>query len=335
MGAALVFAGLAIAPSSDAQTRASTTTTTQTDTEFVQSSKIIGSRIRSADGSEVGVIKDIVLDRDTGCMAYTVLETTGDAPRTASGATKSTTTTTTRKTVAMPYTAFQRTSEPGIYTTQIQRERIYSAPAYDYARMEEYHRPEYVSGIYSYYGVQPSVNLGIGISAGGTRDVRTQPVQSGVAASTNVTATPSPAATATVSPFATPAATATATASPTATATASPTATATASPKATATATASPAATATASPKAAATAGISPTATPVTTGASSTTTTATPKASSTTESTTTTSSAAKADDKSAKGNNSKSKANEKASSKSKAATEDDDSSSDATETDEP
>src|SRR3712207_2314884 len=98
---ALALAGLAAAPA-NAQTQ-STSTTTQTQQSFVQSSKIIGSRIRAADGSEVGTIKDIVLDRETGCMAYTVLETADGAASGAAstGGTRSTTTTTTtRKTVA-------------------------------------------------------------------------------------------------------------------------------------------------------------------------------------------------------------------------------------------
>jgi hypothetical protein len=79
MGATLGLAGLTFA-SADAQAQtSSTTTSTSSNTGYIQSSKIIGSRIRGADGAEVGVIKDVVLDRQTGCMAYTVLETSGDS----------------------------------------------------------------------------------------------------------------------------------------------------------------------------------------------------------------------------------------------------------------
>ena len=184
MGATLAFAGLAIAPS-QAQTQTTATSTTTTS-GYVQSSKIIGSKIRSADGSEIGVIKDVVLDRDTGCMAYTVLETTGAANVASSSGAKTTTTTTTRKTVAMPWTAVRSTNDPTIYTTQIQRERIYSAPAYDYGHIDQYSRPEYISGVYSYYGVQPAVGVNIGISStsrGGAN------IQAGSGASTNATPT--------------------------------------------------------------------------------------------------------------------------------------------------
>src|ERR1700716_3531266 len=111
LGAILAAVGLAIGPA-QAQTQSTTTSTT---TSYIPSSKIIGSKIRGSDGSEVGVIKDVVLDRQTGCMAYTVLETTGGGGNVAGG--KTTTTTTTRKTVAMPWTAIQPGPEPTVYTT--------------------------------------------------------------------------------------------------------------------------------------------------------------------------------------------------------------------------
>src|SRR5438477_143586 len=60
--------GLAIA-SAQAQTQSSTTTS------YVQTSKIVGMKVKDSSGQEVGVVKDVVLDRNTGCMAYTVLST--------------------------------------------------------------------------------------------------------------------------------------------------------------------------------------------------------------------------------------------------------------------
>src|SRR3954466_15503507 len=106
LGATMAAVGLAIGPV-NAQTQS--TTTSSTTTEYLPSSKIIGSKIRSSDGSEVGVIKDVVLDKQTGCMAYTVLETSGGGDNVAGGGTTSgssrstTTTTTSRRTVAMPW----------------------------------------------------------------------------------------------------------------------------------------------------------------------------------------------------------------------------------------
>src|SRR5947207_3445064 len=44
---------------------------------YVQTSKIVGMKVKDSSGQEVGVVKDVVLDRNTGCMAYTVLSTGG------------------------------------------------------------------------------------------------------------------------------------------------------------------------------------------------------------------------------------------------------------------
>src|SRR5437660_574239 len=57
--------GFAIA-ATQAQTQSSTTTT------YVQTSKIVGMKVKDSSGQEIGVVKDVVLDRNTGCMAYTV-----------------------------------------------------------------------------------------------------------------------------------------------------------------------------------------------------------------------------------------------------------------------
>jgi hypothetical protein len=37
-------------------------------------------------------------------------------------------------------------------TVTVERDRIYNAPAFDYARIEEYSRPDYINNVYSYYG---------------------------------------------------------------------------------------------------------------------------------------------------------------------------------------
>ena len=225
----LTLACAAIAPIAFAQTTTQSTTTT---TSYIPSSKVVGSKVRVSSGEEVGVIKDVVLDRDTGCMAYTVLTTSGGGS----------------KTVAVPWSVYSPASE-GVYTVQVEKEKIYAAPVYDYARIEEYSRPEYFSQVYSYYGVQPAVGVGLGASTNVQRGA-TGTTTSSSAAATGTTS-PAPTAAATTSPGAT--ATATASASPAATAAASPKATAAASPRVTATAAASPATTASPRPAAAST----------------------------------------------------------------------------------
>ena len=56
---------------------AQTQSTTSSSTSYIETSKFIGRPVKSSQGDEIGTVKDIVLDRNTGCLAYTVLSTTG------------------------------------------------------------------------------------------------------------------------------------------------------------------------------------------------------------------------------------------------------------------
>src|SRR5437763_2049549 len=183
--------GLAIV-STQAQTQSSTTTT------YVQASKIVGMKVNDSSGQEVGVVQDVVLDRNTGCMAYTVLSTGGSGTRAAGGT----------KTVAVPWTVYAATSDPGVMTVRVERDRIYNAPVFDYARIDEYSRSGYINNIYSYYGVAPAVGAGVGVS--GTTTTGAYGTQTGAAGQTAAAASPSvagsPAAPATASPSGTAAA---------------------------------------------------------------------------------------------------------------------------------
>src|SRR5437870_3810745 len=199
--------GFAIA-TTQGQTQSSTTTS------YVQTSKIVGMKVKDSSGQEVGVVKAVGLARNTGCMAYPVLSTGDTGTRVTGGA----------KTVAVPWTVYTTTSDPSVMTVRAERDRVYNAPAFDYARIDEYSTSGYINNVYSYYGVAPGV--GVGVGASGTTTTGTVGTQTGVAGQVGATASPgmtaSPAATAMVSPTATlatsPAASPRATASPTATA---------------------------------------------------------------------------------------------------------------------
>src|SRR6184192_4107218 len=197
--------GFAIA-TTQGQTQSSTTTS------YVQTSKIVGMKVKDSSGQEVGVVKDVVLDRNTGCMAYTVLSTGGTGTRVTGGG----------KTVAVPWTVYTTTSDPSVMTVRVERDRVYNAPAFDYARIDEYSTSGYINNVYSYYGVTPGVGVGVGVS--GTTTTGTVGTQTGVSGQAAATASPgvtaSPAATAMASPTAatSPSATPRGTASPTGTA---------------------------------------------------------------------------------------------------------------------
>src|SRR6187401_325307 len=128
-GIAMVTAGLTIGSLS-----AQTQTTTSTTTNYVQTSKLIGTKVHASDG-DVGTIKDVVLDNN-GCMAYTVVATSGGG-----GGGGSRTTSTTTKTVAVPWSVYDTTSfspDSRVLTVRTERQRIYAAPAFEYSRIREY-----------------------------------------------------------------------------------------------------------------------------------------------------------------------------------------------------
>jgi sporulation protein YlmC with PRC-barrel domain len=118
-------------------------TSAQTENTTVQVSKLVGTKVKSAQGEEIGVVKDVVIDRNSGCMAYTVLSAGGGGARAAGGG----------KLVAVPWPVYSPTSDASALIVTVDRERIYTAPVFDYARIDEYSRGDYITNVYSYYGV--------------------------------------------------------------------------------------------------------------------------------------------------------------------------------------
>ena len=150
----MAILGLAVA-----STFAQTQSTTSSSTSYIQTSKFIGRPVKSAQGDEIGTVKDIVLDRNTGCLAYTVLSTTGGGgggARVSGGG----------KMVAVPWAVYSPSTDVNVLTVTVDRDRIYNAPVFDYARIEEYSRPDYITNVYSYYGVSGGAAVGVGVSGG-------------------------------------------------------------------------------------------------------------------------------------------------------------------------
>src|SRR5947207_619469 len=167
-------------------------TSAQTQSTTVQVSKLVGTKVKSSQGEEIGVVKDVMIDRSTGCMAYTVLATGEGGARARGG-----------KFVAVPWAVFSPTSDVSALTVTVDRERIYSAPVFDYARIDEYSRPDYITNVYSYYGVSPGAEVGAGVSRTSTTGVTSgettgagaarSPIQGASPAATTSPATSSPA----------------------------------------------------------------------------------------------------------------------------------------------
>jgi sporulation protein YlmC with PRC-barrel domain len=229
----LAILGLAAAPLT-AQTQSTTSSTSSSG--YIQTSKIIGTKVKTSSGEEIGVVKDVVIDRSTGCMAYTVVSTGGTGTRITGQA----------KMVSVPWAVYSTTTttDPSVLTVTVDRDRIYNAPVFDYARINEYSTTGYINNVYSYYGVSAG-SVGVTGAAYGTATGATTTTTGTSATGTRTTGTTATGA-ATTGASATPMATA----APMGTAAgaygASP------SPAASASAEASPAASAAASPKASA-----------------------------------------------------------------------------------
>src|SRR6266446_8708360 len=133
-------------------------TSAQTQSTTVQVSKLVGTKVKSSQGEEIGVVKDVMIDGSTGCMAYTVLSTAEGGPRAAGGG----------KLVAVPWTVYSPTSDVSALTVTVDRDRIYNAPVFDYARIDEYSRTDYITNVYSYYGVSQGPGVGVGVSGTNT-----------------------------------------------------------------------------------------------------------------------------------------------------------------------
>ena len=157
----------------------------QTQSTTVQVSKLVGTKVKSSQGEEIGVVKDVMIDRSTGCMAYTVLSTgDGGETRAAGGG----------KLVAVPWAVYSPVSDVNVLTVTVDRGRIYSAPVFDYARIDEYSRPDYITNVYSYYGVSPGAEIGAGVSQTSTTGVSTGASSGTSAAGSQPAGSVSPAA---------------------------------------------------------------------------------------------------------------------------------------------
>src|SRR5437764_9473401 len=151
-GAKDVVAGVAAIMSGQTETP-----NASSSSSYIQISKLVGRKVKSSRGEAIGVIKDVVIDRSNGCMAYTVLSTGGEGTSVTSGG---------GKIVAVPWAVYSSTSDPSVLRVNVDRDKIYNAPVFEYTRIDEYARPDYMNNIYSYYGVNPGPRTAAAASSG-------------------------------------------------------------------------------------------------------------------------------------------------------------------------
>ena len=152
-GAMVVIVGLAATMSGQSETPDDSSKSSG----YIQTSKLVGRKVKSFDGKEIGIIKDIVIDRTSGYIAYTVVSTGGEGTDVRDGG---------GKIVAVPWAVYSPTSDLSILTVNVDRDKIYNAPAFEYTRMDEYARPDYINNVYSYYGVSPGPRMAVAPSSG-------------------------------------------------------------------------------------------------------------------------------------------------------------------------
>jgi len=155
------------------------------NSSYIQTSKLVGRKIKSSEGKNIGVLKDVVIDSSNGCMAYTVVSTGGEGTGVTSGG---------GKIIALPWAVYSPTSDLSVLTVNVSPDKIFNAPPFDYGRMDEYARPDYINNVYSYYGVTagpPQAVAASGRSEAGTDATGT----AGATASPGEVASPGPIAT--------------------------------------------------------------------------------------------------------------------------------------------
>ncbi len=142
-GATAVVLGVAVTISGQSEIA----NDSNSSSSYIQTSKLVGRKIKSSDGKEIGIVKDVVIDRINGCMAYTAV--------------------------------YSPTSDLSVLTVNVDRDKIYHAPAFEYTRMDEIARPDYINNVYSYYGVSsgPRTAIAAGTDVTGTAGATASPGQ--------------------------------------------------------------------------------------------------------------------------------------------------------------
>src|SRR5207253_10863650 len=110
-GAMVVVVGLAVTMSGQSETPDDSSK----DSSYIQTSKLVGRKVKSFDGKEIGIIKDIVIDRTSGYIAYTVVSTGGEGTGVTDGG---------GKIVAVPWAVYSPTSDLSVVTVRSEERRV-------------------------------------------------------------------------------------------------------------------------------------------------------------------------------------------------------------------
>ena len=103
---------------------------------------LIGDRVRNTEGDRLGDIKEIMLDLETGTVAYAVLDMGGFL---GIGG----------KFFAVPWNAVTLDTDSHEFVLDVDKETLQEAPGFDKDDWPDFSDRAWGTTIYSYYGVRP------------------------------------------------------------------------------------------------------------------------------------------------------------------------------------
>ncbi len=107
-----------------------------------RASKIIGMSVKNPQGENLGDIKDIALDENTGRIAYAVLAAGG-----ALGVGE--------KYFAIPWKALSLNTTGDNFVLNVDKDRLKNAPGFDKNNWPDFANQQWGAEVYRYYGQQP------------------------------------------------------------------------------------------------------------------------------------------------------------------------------------
>lgn len=111
--------------------------------QMEKASTIIGMDVENPQGESLGTIKDIVIDRNTGQIAYAVLSGVSGAEN---------------KLFAVPWSALQPGTTATTLSLNVPKSKLENAPSFSQDNWPDMANRSYGKKIFQYYGVQPYWN---------------------------------------------------------------------------------------------------------------------------------------------------------------------------------
>ncbi|HEY0456897.1 MAG TPA: PRC-barrel domain-containing protein [Verrucomicrobiae bacterium] len=131
-----------------------TATTTANSSSTFMASKVLGAKVKSSSGENIGQLEDFVLDPASGQVRLAVLGVGGFL---GIG----------EKKTPVPWKALSATTEKD-FTLNIDRSKLQSAPTIDKDQTANWATPDFVTQVYTYYGVDLPSGVGATGAAVGT-----------------------------------------------------------------------------------------------------------------------------------------------------------------------